>query len=234
MWKILKNEQSPVFALILIAIIFSATALYLPWWSINTSPETTLFVNSSIKTDYYLSQIVTAVKSLNNNTEIQSVLLYNLTENQENIGLLSLCFNVTYAILLIGLGLSCLMLIVIILPGLGKIFYRYLSFIACIAAILLFIAPILFAGILSTEVSKLSRLTPVSIPLTWTSVTPNDIKGFWGSIKIQTSLNFPEWTKGGDFWVWGADTGWYLAFTASLLTFTTALLINTILKKRGV
>jgi hypothetical protein len=220
-----------IFALILLAIIFSAISLFVPWWSLNTSSEVSAILNSTIKTDYYLQQNVVAVKTVNNVTEIQNVPLGNLTGTPESVGPLSLWLSATYIVTISGLGLSCLMLIVVALPKLDTIFHRYATFIGYIAALLLLIAPVLLAMNFSSAIAELSRLTPLDIPPTWTPISAGDINGFWGNIRIQTTSSLPEWTIDGNFWVWGADAGWYLTFTASILMLLASLLNRALIKK---
>jgi hypothetical protein len=229
MSKIIKGKWSSPLALTLVAIIFSATALLVPWWSVNISSEASSLLDSTMKTDYYIQQTVTAVKIVNNNTETQSIALSNLTEDT---GDLSFWLIVTYIASVAGLGLSCLMLVLIVLSVFGRTFNGFLPFVGYIAAILLFIAPILLSSNFSAAVSKFSRLTPVSVSPTWTPMSPSQITGFWGSIEIQTSPDLPEWAKGGNFWVWGADAGWYLTFAAALLVSASSLLTRTIIKKK--
>jgi hypothetical protein len=228
------KELSLTLALTLVAIIFSASALFLPWWSINMSPEASSILNSNMKTDYYLSQTVSAVMQSKETTENQSVPLNGLTGSQGSSGDLSAWLSSTYIITLVGLALSCLMLILIVLPILGRTSNRYLPLSGYIAAILLFVAPIMLASGFPASVSKLSSLTPISLPSAWTPINPVDIKGFWGSTQILSNPEFAAWASDGNFWIWGADAGWYLAFAASLLLAVSSLLTRTITKKKVV
>lgn len=331
MSKIIKGKWSPTLVLIMVTIILSATALLVPWWSVNISSEASSLLKFTMKTDYYIQQTVTAAITMNGDTvvnssryapivtnstvsnfifdpdrksinltvsgvagtgfcnitiprwlldanltewtvifdqreltaqeytvtqntgyafiylnfthpeheieivgvraetETQSISLGNLTENTE---VLSLWLNVTYVASLGGLGLSCLMLVLVVLSSFGRDASRFLPFVGYIATVLLFIAPVLLAMNFPSAVSHFSTLSPVSVPPTWTPISPSQITGFWGNIKMQTSLNLPNWANGGNFWVWGPDAGWYLTFTASLLIGASSLLTRTIIKKK--
>ncbi len=215
----------------LIAIILSAAAVFLPWWSINASPEASALLDSQIKTEYHLLQTMTATKTIENETQVTTISFNNLTENQENLTELSFWFNVAHIITISGLGFSCLMLIMVVLASSGRFFHRYMTLIGYIAAILLFAAPIVLMANFSVAISKLPKLTPVDIPTTWPLVSPKDIGNFWGAIKMQTKFNLPEWTNGGDFWVWGGGAGWYLIFAAALLMFLASAIVRSVVKK---
>jgi hypothetical protein len=233
-----RKELAWTLVLTLVAIIFSGSALFLPWWSVNMSPEASSFLNSGMKTDYYLSQTVSSVMQVSDVTEnqtgpeSQTVPLSNLTQDQQNPAELSSTLTATYVIALVALAVSCIMLILIILQMRGRTLTRYLPLTGYVATLLLFITPILLGLGLPGDLSKLSRLTPLSLPATWTPITPANVTGFWGSIQIQGNPSFPQWASDGDFWVWGADVGWYLTFAASLLMAVSSLLARIITRKK--
>jgi hypothetical protein len=228
-----KREWTTMSVLILVAVILSAVAIFVPWWSINISPETSSFFNSSSMTiNYYVSQTVTAVKSEGNETAIQSTHVSNLAEDPGSIWMFSVEMGIAYMSLIVGLGLSCLVLVLIALASLGRTPHRYLPHVGYIAAILLLISPFIFSADFPHNVSKFSTLTPVSPPSTGITLAPKNITGFWGNITIGEGTSFPTWAKSGNFWVWGADAGWCFALTASLLLFVVSTLIRTITKKK--
>lgn len=229
--KTIKDKWVPTFFLILVAIVLSASAVFLPWWSINTSPNVSVILNSQIKTDYYLLQTVSATKTISNVTEAVNVAFNNLTEKQEDAIALALWFNVVCGITISGLGLSCLTIVMVVLARSKESFRRYSIFVGYIAAILLSAAPIILMANFSPLISNFSKLTPLDIPSAWPPITPKNINNFWGSIKAPKVSNLPEWAAGVDFWVWGGDSGLYLTFTAGLLMFFASTMIRTVIKK---
>jgi len=214
-----------ILSLTLIAIIFCIAALFMPWWSISASPEAKIVLNSNLKTDYNLFQTVTGTKMTTNNTESVTVPLWNLTEKPENSAPLSSALSVTLTLAVAGVGVSSLMMGMLVLSYFGKPLLRYAMWAGFIAAILLLLPPVSLTTTLPPAISKLSKLTPLDIPSTWASINPRDISGFWGAVK-SASADFPSWAKGENFWIWGAESGWYLAFTAALLIALASLLIR--------
>jgi len=215
----------PVFVII-VALIFAVLSLYLPWWSVRTATEAEMVLNATARSDYQLLQTVSASRTFNNETQTVSVVIGNLTKNAEDRNALVSAFNITFTLLTVGLALSILSLALIIISILKKPLYKFAFLGAVVAAILLCVAPIYLTSTIEPLIPKLDSVMPIDIPPKWISIKPQDVTSFWGSIQIPKSIDFPVWVRGENFWIWGAASGWFLTFTAGLLLFVSAILVN--------
>jgi len=233
------EKWTPPIILILIALIFTILGFYLPWWSIKMAPESEMALNGTARADYGLLQVVTASRTIRNDTQLTAVPIANLTKSQEDLNAIASVFNSTFALVVAGLVLSLASLVLVIISIRGKPMRRLATLATLLAAFLLFIAPLYITSTLPTVAPKLTSLIPSTLvpnnPPFWLNQTllvkPKDITGFWGSIKIPSSSEFPAWVRDGNFWMWGPASGWLLTFTASLLLFVATTLINQIFVK---
>ena len=233
------EKWTPTIVLMLIALIFTILSVYLPWWSIRMSPESEMAMNGTARADYGLLQVVTASRTIRNDTQLTSMPIANLTKSQEDLNAIASVFNSTFALMVAGLVLSLVSLVLVIISIRGKPMQRFATLVTSLAALLLFITPLYISGMLPTVATKLTSVIPSTLvpdnPPSWLNQTllvkPKDITGFWGSIKIPSSPEFPAWARDGNFWMWGPASGWFLVFTASLFLFIAAALISKIFVK---
>jgi len=215
----------PVF-IIMVSLILAVLGLYLPWWSVRTSTEAQMALNATARTDYQLLQTVSASRALGNDTKAISVFIGNLTKNEVDRNALILSFNTSFTLVLVGVALSIISLALVIISILKRPLYKFAVIGALVAAIMLCGAPIYLSSTFEPLIPTLNSVMPVDIPPKWISIKPQDVTSFWGSIKIPKSPDFPVWVQNENFWIWGAAFGWFLTFTAGLLLFAFAIIVN--------
>lgn len=205
----------PAFGLVLVALIFSITAIYMPWWSIKTTREVELNYTATASVEYSLLCTVSA--SLRVGDTSQSILLpfENLTSIEADKQAITSVFNTTFNLLMVGVIFTILSLTLILLWGFGKHTSTFAKITAIIAAAVLLATPIYLTFSLPTVVAKFSG-TPIQTPSTWPLL---EVKEFWGSIIMPGSSDIP-------FWIWGAAIGWYMTFIASFLPFIACVSIH--------
>jgi len=215
----------PVF-IIIVSLVFTVLGLYLPWWAVRTSTEAQMVRNATARSDYQILQIVSASRTFGNDTQTVSVFIGNLTKNDADRSAVIFSFNTTFTLVLVGSALSILSLALVIFSILRRPLYKFVVIGALIAAIMLCGAPIYLSSTFEPLIPSLNSVMPVNIPTKWISIKPQDVTSFWGSIKIPTSADFPVWVQNENFWIWGAAFGWFLTFTAGLLLFAFAIIVN--------
>ena len=204
----------PAFGLVLVALILSIGAIYMPWWSIKTTREVELDYSATASVEYNLLRTVSA--SLKDENTSQSIILpfENLTSPEADKQAITSAFNTTFNLLMGGVILTILSLTLILLLGFGKPTSTWATIMGIAATAVLLAAPIYLTFSLPPFVAKFS--TPIQTPSTWPLLK---VEEFWGSIKTQGSSDAP-------FWIWGAAIGWYMAFIASFLPFIASMSIR--------
>jgi hypothetical protein len=210
--------------LTLVAVIFAATSIILPWWSVQLSSEARAILNSDFRVDYNLLKTATGTSSENNETAAVSLTNSNMT-NAESSSFMVM--DVALWFVAGGVVLSIPMIIATITPRIGK-HMRYIVVIGFLSAALLFMSTVYFASELPPAVSSLSTLAPIDFPTDWTRLDPKDIVSAWGSKAGVAGSPLADWLKSGNFWVWQPSTGWYLTFSASLLMALASLTLHLI------
>jgi len=209
----------------LIALIFAGLSFYYPWWSLRTAREAEITLNMTAKAEYGISQLVSASVTIENETQSILLPIENLTTSETNKSALSYMFNITVILSGVGVALTILSLVFTVIPIFKKPLYNFATVSMIIAAILFIGAPFYVATTLPPLFANLNSVMPANIPSLWVSISPKDIKNFWGATPIPKSPQFPAWIQGQNFWIWGAALGWYLALTAGLLLFASAFLV---------
>jgi hypothetical protein len=220
-------------SLALLSIIFAAVSMVSPWWTIQISPEAKEVLNSDFRNDFNLLKTVSASYTDNsltdNATKSIEVNVSNLTSSQEqnppSFGFMDTTLLLTGA----GLALTIPMAIGTLITRAHK-YMRYIVIAGYIAALLLIISPFYFSEAMPAQVSSLSSISPMNIPNGWIKVYPENITGLWGGITAGGSA-VSTWLPSGNFWVWQASFGWFLAFSAGFLNIVACLAARMFIKK---
>ncbi|MEM3697923.1 MAG: hypothetical protein QXQ94_10610 [Candidatus Bathyarchaeia archaeon] len=214
--------------LVLSALILAVMGMYSPWWSIRMGREAEAVLNATAVTDLGFWSTVSAYCRIENETQLTVLSVQNLIVKEENIWAWNYVSNIMLGLAIGGIILTIISTALVILPAFGKPLFRFTSVIIFLAAILVFVTPLYMATTLQPLVSTFSSVMPISIPDTWVPIQPQDISGFWGSKAIPKSSVYPVWVQGGDFWIWGPASGWYLTFISGLLIFIAIFLLKEI------
>lgn len=224
-----RNIRLGMLVLFLAVIISSAMALIFPWWSVNTSNEVFIVTNSRIAANYYLNQTVVGIKTTENVTVAVSVRFADMVDSPENAKDLAFWFSVSYYATILGLGLACLTFVLTLIIS-KKPFIKYITLAGYASALALLFGSVLLMLNVPLATSKLSKVIPVDIPITWPSLTSKNINSFWGATTIGASPIFPDWIIGGNFWTWGGDIGWYFTIASALMMFLATWAFSRIVK----
>lgn len=209
----------------LVAMIFAATSIVLPWWSLSLSTEAKIMLNSDFRVDYGLFKTVSATLATQTSNQSTTVGLVNLT-SQEDPNADSFKFMDTTLILVVaGLALSVPLVIATIVPQLSR-YRKYMAIIGYLSSVILFTSSFYFITQIVTPMSKLSSLTSISTPTDWVTISPADITSVWGGKAIPTASSLLTWVSSGNFWVWQPSLGWYLAFSSFLLIALASLILH--------
>jgi len=221
----MKSFNVLLLVLNLVAMIFAATSIALPWWSLSLSTEAKTILNSNFRVDYGLLKTVsTAVVSQANNQSM-TIGLANLTSQDDPNADSFRFMDTTLVLVVAGLVLSVPLVIVMIIPQLHK-YRKYMVIIGYLSSAILLVSSLYFVSQMVTPVSKLSSLTPIRTPTDWVTINPADIAGAWGSKAIPPASPLLAWASFGSFWVWQPSLGWYLAFSSSLLIALASLVLR--------
>jgi hypothetical protein len=220
-------------SLALLSIVFAAVSMVSPWWTVEISPEAREVLNSDFRSDYNLLKTVSASYTDNSLTENATtsieVNVSNLTSSQEqsppSFGFMDTTLLLTGA----GLALTIPMAIGTLITRAHK-YMRYIVIAGYVAALLLIIAPLYFSEVMPAQVSSLSSISPIDIPNSWIKVYPGDITSLWGG-KTAGGSPISTWLPSGNFWVWQASFGWFLAFSAGFLNIVACLAARMFTKK---
>ena len=204
----------PAFGLVLVALILSIASIYMPWWSIKTTREVELDYSATANVEYNLLLTVSASLKDQNTSQSIVVPLENLISIEADKQAIISAFNTTFNLLIGGVILTVLSLALILLLGFGKPTSTLATATGIVATAVLLVAPIYLTFSLPPVVAKFS--TPILTPSTWPLL---QVEEFWGSIKMSGSSDAP-------FWIWGAATGWYIAFVASFLPLIASISIR--------
>jgi hypothetical protein len=199
----------PVICLI-VSLVFSATALITPWWSIRTSKALQITGNTTKNANYMPFQTVTAVDTGMNKSIVISFKELNASET--DIDRLASLFKTAVILTTVGIALTILALALTVLSIVRKHLFSYLWIIAMIGGIVLFIVPLFLATEVQPILTKFNNVLPSDISV----VSGSGIADFWGN---------------NQSWAWGAGFGWFMLFTASLICLVAAVLTRTILKR---
>lgn len=204
--------------LTVVAVIFAATSIFLPWWSLHLSPEAKTILKSEFRADYTLLKTVSSI--LDNQSV--TVNLTNLTST-EDPNASSFGFMDTTLYLVVG-GLVFSVPMIIGASVLRKSKYlRFILILGYLSSVLLLLSVIYFNSEVATPISRLSKIGAINAPEEWTPINPSDITSAWGSKAVATGSPILSWLSSGNFWIWQPSTGWYLALSASLLVAVSAL-----------
>lgn len=194
-------------------LVFCLASVFMPWWNIATTREQAILKGKSITAEYSLLQRVDTFKTeAGNETHIATSLNDMPAGEAEKTSLGSL-LNTNLILTLSASTFVTLTLGLIFASSLRKPLYKYAGYTSMIAAILLLIASVYFAGEFSSIITKFQSVTPSSMY----TLPGNTISGLWG----QTGASALP-----DAWKWGPAFGWFLAFTAFQLNLVTFILIR--------
>jgi len=194
----------------LVPLIFSITALYLPWWSIRTSTTLQITSNTTRTADYMPLQTVVA-SEVGKNKSV-TVSFKDLQENDIEKNDLASLFNTTLIVSAVGTVLTASAFTLTLISVLRKTSFSYTWILATVGAIFLLIAPLYLAAEAPSVLGRFASVIPPDI-----SVLPgSQITSFWGA---------------NQSWMWGAGIGWFLQFTASLLGISGAVLVRGLFRK---
>lgn len=205
----------PTSMLTLVVLIFSVTAMFVPWWSVKTTREVELEYDAFASIECGLNQASINLR-VGNNSQGVSVPFQNLTSGQDQEAMIP-TFNMTFNLLVGGITFTILSLILIVICAFVKPFYRIIIITQIVAAILLLIAPLQLIYSPPTIFNNPSQML-IQMPSAW---PPIEINGFWGAIEMSKGT-------GVYFWIWGAAIGWYLAFVSSMLLFITYVVTRSV------
>jgi len=211
--------------LTLVAIIFAATSIILPWWSLSLSAEAKIILNSDFRVDYGLLKSVRATLATQTANQSMTVELINLTSQKDPNADSFKFMDTTLTLVIVGLALSIPLVIAMIMPQLSR-YRRYIAIIGYLSSVILFISSFYFVSQVAGPISQLSSLTPISTPTDWVRISPTDITGAWGSKAIPPTSPLLVWVNSGNFWVWQPSLGWYLAFSSALLIALASLTLH--------
>lgn len=195
---------------LVVSLVLSATALFMPWWSIRTSDKLQMTGNTTKAADYMPFQTVVAVDTGANKSIV--VPFSELDANQTDTGNLASLFSNTVIVTGVGMALTVVALALTVFSIIRKPFFNQMWIIAALGGILLFVAPLFLASEVPTILAEFNSVIPSSI-----SVVPgSQITGLWGSSQS---------------WIWGAGFGWFLLFTGSLICLIGSVLTRVTLRK---
>jgi hypothetical protein len=221
----MKRLNILLLVLTLVAIIFAATSIISPWWSLSLSTEARIILNSDFRVDYGLLKSVSATFASQTTNQSRIVGLENLT-SQEDPNADSFRFmDTTLGLVVAGCALSTPLVIAMIIPQLNR-YRKYIAIIGYLSSVILFISSFYYVSQVAGPMSQLSSLTPISTPTDWVTISPADITGAWGSKAIPTASPLLVWLRSGNFWVWQPSLGWYLAFSSALFIALASLILH--------
>lgn len=217
----------------MLSIVFAAVSMVSPWWTVEISPEAKEVLNSDFRSDFNLLKTVSASYTDNSLTENATtsieVNVSNLTSSQEQSPPSFGFMDTTLLLMGAGLALTIPMAIGTLITRAHK-YMRYMVIAGYVAALLLIISPFYFSQVMPAQVSSLSSISPINIPNSWIKVYSEDITGLWGG-KTAGGSPISTWLKSGNFWVWQASSGWFLAFSAGFLNIVACLAARMFTKK---
>jgi hypothetical protein len=130
-------------------------------------------------------------------------------------------------------GIVVAVVILVLAMWIDKKVLRFVWTIGMLAsAVLVLVAPIYFMYNFPQKISQLDQFTPVTLPIEYIPIAPSNVTTFFGNTTIPVTSGLPSWTAGLRFWVWGAESGFFLALVASFMLFASVVLIHFTIRER--
>jgi hypothetical protein len=227
----MKGTNAVCLFLTIVPVILIAASLVSPWWSLHTSIEARLTLNSEFRVDYNLFKTVSAVLITENDVQSVTTDLANLTNPQDPNTSTFLFMDVTLSLVVMGLVLSILMVIATITPKIKK-YLRYTIIMGYLSSVILFTSSWYFVLELPASFSTLSTLTPIDLPKNWPDIMSSDIGSAWGAKGVPEGASLLTLLKSGNFWIWQPSTGWYLHLLASLVVALVSMTLHHMMIQR--
>jgi len=229
----IKKKWVPAIVFVSIALICGFLSIFLPWWSVGTSPEAEVLTNVGVRTEYRLLKTVLLYKRTGN--DVFSLYLYlnmvNVTSNQDIFNEIYSVFDMTMWLQVSGIVVGAVVFVLAIVIDRKKLKTLWVIGML-ISATLVLAAPLYFMYNFVPSISKLDQFTPVTLPEEYIPIKPANVSTFFGNMTIPKASTYPSWAQGQPFWIWGATSGFFLALTASFMLFASTVIVNFALTER--